>query len=108
LLLKVDEDGHEQGGKLSFLNKLLIYFLCVSFCRRRSIDGRCSQGGDSSETESAPPADDDEDVLEDLRFASEFLSKHQPTKRPLLLTQNPESSDNSLPHSADEGDFYPL
>jgi len=78
--------------------------ITANFLSRRSIDGRSSQGGDSSETESAPPADDDEDVLEDLRFASEFLSKHQPTKRPLLVNQNPESSDNSLMNSADEAE----
>jgi len=64
------------------------------------------KGGDSSETESAPPADDDEDVLEDLRFATEFLNKMQPAKRvELLLQQTPSVNDNSLQSSADEDDL---
>jgi hypothetical protein len=68
------------------------------------------KGGDSSETESAPPADDEEEMLEDLRFCNELLSKfkknHPPQDPPSAPSAtSTESTDTSLQFSGDEGSY---
>lgn len=68
-----------------FLRFFLFFFNRVFFLNRvdrNAHDDVCrwhwnEQGGDSSETESAPPADDEEEILEDLRFYNELLTKMQ-------------------------------
>ena len=72
-----------------------------------SVQSTECKGGDSSETESAPPADDEEEMLEDLRFCNELLSKFQqnhpqdPPSAPSATST--ESTDISLQVSGDEG-----
>jgi hypothetical protein len=65
-------------------------------------------GGDSSETESAPPADEEDELMEDLRFCREFKHKQQRQTSAKFEIDSPTEDESNPKFSGDEGKILHL